>query len=104
MESKFNLLKKLLKERILVFDGAMGTLIQQHKLAEEDFRGERFKDFPNDLKGNNEILNLTQPEILRLPIMQEPQRMSSIRKTHLNPDLLREVLGRPIKPFHFPLM
>jgi 5-methyltetrahydrofolate--homocysteine methyltransferase len=65
MESKFNILKKLLKERILVFDGAMGTLIQQHKLTEKDFRGERFKNHPKDLKGNNEILNLTQPEIIR---------------------------------------
>ena len=65
MESKFNVLKNLLKERILVFDGAMGTLIQQHKLTEEDFRGDRFKNHPNDLKGNNEILNLTQPEIIQ---------------------------------------
>jgi 5-methyltetrahydrofolate--homocysteine methyltransferase len=65
MDSKFNLLKALLKERILVFDGAMGTLIQQHKLSDEGFRGERFKNHPQDLKGNNEILNLTQPEIIR---------------------------------------
>ena len=65
MDSKFNILKKLLKERILVFDGAMGTLIQQHKLTEEDFRGERFKTHPKDLKGNNEILNLTQPEVIQ---------------------------------------
>jgi 5-methyltetrahydrofolate--homocysteine methyltransferase len=65
MDSKFNILKKLLKERILVFDGAMGTLIQQHKLTEEDFRGERFKTHPKDLKGNNEILNLTQSEVIQ---------------------------------------
>ncbi len=65
MESKYNILKRLLKERILVFDGAMGTLIQQHKLTEEDFRGERFKNHPKDLKGNNEILNLTQSEIIQ---------------------------------------
>ncbi len=65
MESKINILRLLLNEKILVFDGAMGTLIQQHKLTEEDFRGERFKNHPKDLKGNNEILNLTQPEIIR---------------------------------------
>jgi 5-methyltetrahydrofolate--homocysteine methyltransferase len=65
MESKFDILKNLLKERILVFDGAMGTLIQQHKLTEEAFRGDRFKNHSKDLKGNNEILNLTQPEIIQ---------------------------------------
>ena len=65
MESKFDILKKLLQERILVFDGAMGTMIQQHKLTEVDFRGERFINHPKDLKGNNEILNLTQPEIIK---------------------------------------
>ncbi|HSD62835.1 MAG TPA: homocysteine S-methyltransferase family protein, partial [Ignavibacteriaceae bacterium] len=64
MESKFNILKKLLKERVLVFDGAMGTLIQKHKLSEENFRGERFKNHVKDLKGNNEILNLTQQDII----------------------------------------
>ncbi len=63
-ESKFNILKQLLRERILVFDGAMGTLIQQHKLTEKDFRGERFSIHPKDLKGNNEILNLTRPDII----------------------------------------
>lgn len=65
MESKFSILKNLLRERILVFDGAMGTLIQQHKLTEEGFRGSRFKNHSRDLKGNNEILNLTQPEIIQ---------------------------------------
>ena len=51
--------------RVLVLDGAMGTLIQSLKLTEEDFRGERFKDWPSDLKGNNDLLNLTQPEHLK---------------------------------------
>lgn len=55
---------KLLERRILVLDGAMGTMIQRHKLSEEDYRGERFKDFPHDLKGNNDLLSLTQPEII----------------------------------------
>ncbi|QDP00675.1 methionine synthase [Thalassotalea sp. PS06] len=53
-----------LNERILVLDGAMGTMIQDHKLNEQDFRGERFKDWPCDLKGNNDLLVLTQPKII----------------------------------------
>jgi len=57
--------KKLLSERILVIDGAMGTMIQRHKLTEKDFRGERFKDYPHDLKGNNDLLSITQPEIIK---------------------------------------
>ncbi|KOY84900.1 methionine synthase [bacterium 336/3] len=56
---------EILKERILVLDGAMGTMIQQYKLTEEDYRGERFKDFPHDLKGNNDLLSITQPEIIK---------------------------------------
>ncbi len=53
-----------LKERILIIDGAMGTMIQRHKLEEKDYRGERFKDWPSDLKGNNDLLCLTQPAII----------------------------------------
>jgi 5-methyltetrahydrofolate--homocysteine methyltransferase len=53
-----------LQQRILVIDGAMGTMIQRHKLTEADYRGERFKDWPSDLKGNNDLLNITQPEII----------------------------------------
>jgi 5-methyltetrahydrofolate--homocysteine methyltransferase len=49
----------------MVLDGAMGTMIQRHKLTEEDFRGERFKDHSHDLKGNNDLLNITQPEIIK---------------------------------------
>ena len=58
-------LKKILSERILVIDGAMGTMIQRHKLTEKDFRSERFKDYPHDLKGNNDLLSITQPEIIK---------------------------------------
>ncbi|MFN2309774.1 MAG: methionine synthase, partial [Gammaproteobacteria bacterium] len=54
----------LLKERILILDGAMGTMIQTYKLDEADYRGERFKDWPCDLKGNNDLLSLTQPKII----------------------------------------
>ena len=57
-------LKELLSQRIVFMDGAMGTMIQQHKLEEEDFRGEKFKDHDKDLKGNNDLLSLTRPEII----------------------------------------
>jgi len=53
-----------LKERILIIDGAMGTMIQRHKLEEKDYRGQRFADWPSDLKGNNDLLCLTQPAII----------------------------------------
>ena len=57
-------LDALLSERILVLDGAMGTAIQVHDLSEDDFRGERFRDHPRDLRGNNELLNLTRPDVV----------------------------------------
>jgi 5-methyltetrahydrofolate--homocysteine methyltransferase len=56
---------ELLNRRILFLDGAMGTMIQRHKLEEADYRGERFVDWPSDLKGNNDLLSLTQPQIIR---------------------------------------
>ncbi|MCD2529553.1 MULTISPECIES: methionine synthase [Providencia] len=65
MSAKVNQLEQELKKRILVLDGAMGTMIQQHKLSEAQFRGERFADWPSDLKGNNDLLVLTQPDIIR---------------------------------------
>jgi 5-methyltetrahydrofolate--homocysteine methyltransferase len=58
-------IRQLLKERILVLDGAMGTMIQRYKLTEEDFRGERFKNHPHDLKGNNDLLSITRPDIIQ---------------------------------------
>jgi len=54
-----------LEKRILVIDGAMGTMVQRYKLSEAQFRGERFKNFPHDLKGNNDLLSITQPEIIK---------------------------------------
>lgn len=54
-----------IKERILVLDGAMGTMLQRNNFSEEDFRGDRFKDFPHPLKGNNDLLSLTQPEAVK---------------------------------------
>ncbi|MCX7880734.1 MAG: methionine synthase [Ignavibacteria bacterium] len=62
--SKFELLKSLLSQRIFLLDGAMGTMVQSFRLRENDFRGERFASHPKDLKGNNDILVLTKPEII----------------------------------------
>ena len=57
-------IKEILKERILIIDGAMGTMIQRHKLEEADYRGERFKNWHTDVKGNNDLLSITQPQII----------------------------------------
>jgi 5-methyltetrahydrofolate--homocysteine methyltransferase len=57
-------LERLLQERILILDGAMGTMIQRYKLAEKDYRGERFASWAHELKGNNDLLTLTQPKII----------------------------------------
>lgn len=57
-------IKQEIQKRILVLDGAMGTMLQRYKFTEEDFRGERFKDYPTSLKGNNDLLSLTQPEAI----------------------------------------
>ncbi|MCX6174539.1 MAG: methionine synthase [Ignavibacteriales bacterium] len=65
MNNNLAILSKLLLERILLLDGPKGTLIQSYKLSDTDFRGKRFKDHPVDLKGNNDILVLTQPEIIK---------------------------------------
>ena len=67
------MIRKLIEEKILIFDGAMGTMVQSFQLSEKDFRGEKFKDHPVDLKGNNDLLVLTQPEIV-----------SEIHKLYLN--------------------
>jgi 5-methyltetrahydrofolate--homocysteine methyltransferase len=58
-------LPEILKNRIAILDGAMGTMVQRFKLSEADYRGERFKDFPKDVKGNNELLSLTRPDVIR---------------------------------------
>jgi 5-methyltetrahydrofolate--homocysteine methyltransferase len=64
-QSRIEALKRAAAERILILDGAMGTMIQRHRLGEADYRGERFAGWPRDLKGNNDLLVLTQPEIIR---------------------------------------
>ena len=62
--STLSTLHSQLKERVLVLDGAMGTMIQTYNLSEEDFRGERFGDFQGQMKGNNDVLNLTRPDVI----------------------------------------
>lgn len=65
MDNKISVLKKSLNQRILILDGAMGTMIQLYALNEKEYRGERFADWPVDLKGNNDLLSITQPDIIR---------------------------------------
>lgn len=65
MTDKTEQIKQLMAERILVLDGAMGTMIQSYKLEEEDYRGERFSEHPCDVKGNNDLLSLTRPDIIK---------------------------------------
>jgi len=64
-EARLAYLHTELARRILVIDGAMGTMIQRHRLTESDFRGERFAGHPHELRGNNDILVLTRPELIR---------------------------------------
>ena len=62
--SKYNLVVGLLNKKILVLDGAMGTMIQRRSLTEEDYRGERFADFGRPLKGNNDLLSITRADVI----------------------------------------
>ena len=57
-------LRRLLSDRLLIMDGAMGTMIQRAGLTEADYRGERFADYPSDLRGNNDLLSLTAPDVI----------------------------------------
>ncbi len=65
MNDREQILREALRQRILILDGAMGTMIQRHKLEEADYRGERFADWHTDVKGNNDLLVLTRPEVIR---------------------------------------
>lgn len=77
-----NDIRQLLEERILVLDGAMGTMIQRHQLNEADYRGKRFADFPLPLKGNNDLLSLTQPDIIKSIHLQYLQAGADIIETN----------------------
>jgi len=63
--SRLQALQQALKERILILDGGMGTMIQSYKLEEEDYRGARFADWPQDVKGNNDLLLLSRPDVIQ---------------------------------------
>ena len=75
-------LAQQLQERSLMLDGPMGTMIQQHPLEEPDFRGTRFTDHPSDLKGNNELLTLTRPELIEQIHLDFLQAGSDIIETN----------------------
>jgi len=75
-------LRKLLDDRILIIDGAMGTMIQRFRLEEKDYRGERFKDWHMDVKGNNDLLCLTQPQIIKEIHQQYLQAGANILETN----------------------
>ncbi|HHQ14054.1 MAG TPA: methionine synthase, partial [Chromatiales bacterium] len=64
-QQRFAELQALLEQRIVILDGAMGTMIQRRGLDESDYRGEQFADWPSDLKGNNDLLSLTRPDVIR---------------------------------------
>ena len=72
----------ILKQKILIIDGAMGTMIQRHKLSEEDYRGERFKNWHCDVKGNNDLLSITQPDIITNIHLQYLQAGANIIETN----------------------
>lgn len=65
LETRIAALRQAIQDRILILDGGMGTMIQDYKLTEQDFRGERFKDWPSDIQGNNDLLVLTRPDVIK---------------------------------------
>ncbi len=80
--TRTELLYKVIKERVLLLDGAMGSLIQNHKLEENDFRADRFRNHNSPLKGNNDLLSITQPEIIKGIHMQYLEAGSDIIETN----------------------
>ena len=60
----YNTLRGLMNERIVILDGGMGTMLQRYKLEEDSFRGTEFAEWPKNLKGNNDLLSLTQPQLV----------------------------------------
>lgn len=74
----------MLQQRIMILDGGMGTMIQQHKLEEEDFRGDEFKEHPLPLKGNNDLLSITQPDII-YKIHKVPNPWKYVHPEHFGP-------------------
>ena len=77
-------IQQLLDERILILDGGMGTMIQGFKLTEADYRGEQFANFTGALKGNNDLLNITRPEVIRAGDQEREAKESDIRELKIN--------------------
>ena len=75
-------IRKELEKRVLVIDGAMGTMIQRYNLDEAGYRGEQFKDWKSDLKGNNDLLSITRPEIIEQIHLQYLEAGAGIIETH----------------------
>jgi 5-methyltetrahydrofolate--homocysteine methyltransferase len=75
-------IQECLQERILIIDGAMGTMIQRYNLEEKDFRGKRFSDWPSDLQGNNDLLSITQPQIIEAIHLQYLEAGADIIETN----------------------
>lgn len=76
----------MLQQRIMVLDGGMGTMIQQHNLEEEDFRGNEFKDHPLPLKGNNDLLSITQPDVIyKIHKVPDPGRVPHTPTVGMSP-------------------
>jgi len=86
--ARLQALHQALKERILILDGGMGTMIQSYKLEEQDYRGKRFADWPSDVKGNNDLLLLSRPDVI-----------ASIEKAYLDAgaDILEPTPSTPPK-------
>ena len=102
-------ISQIVSERILILDGAMGTMIQQYNLKEEDFRGERFAHIPGQLKGNNDLLCLTRPDVIQdknmcaksilpLPDWHVNWRTNIRQRVRINRVLLQAPLDLLIKP------
>ncbi len=82
MTNQTSVILSLLQQRILILDGAMGTMIQRYKFSEQDYRGERFANWSSDVKGNNDLLSLTQPDIIRKIHQQYLQAGADIIETN----------------------
>ena len=76
-------LKQIIDERILILDGAMGTMIQKYNLSEQDFRGERFAQVAGQMKGNNDLLCLTRPDVIKDIHRKYLEAGADIRQTRL---------------------
>ena len=75
-------IRDIVKKRVLVLDGAMGTMIQRYKLSEADYRGERFADYKSDVKGNNDLLSITRPDIIEAIHLEYLEAGSDIIETN----------------------